>query len=286
MTKNIEQLSLELIGLLREEGQQNYVDNNIFISMSVKDFQQKNLMPAQPYRVENGRIVCVISGWTHCTVNLEDFHLTQRMMLIIPPDSIFEVVEHSDDFDMQAMSVKDMPQMTRFGRSSFIHAGDDEWVLVQEYFNLLWHEVHRQPIVPEVVQHLQSAFLLELERIAGRQERLRQALRTRHEEMLHRFIELVNQYGTRERKIEFYADKLCVTPNHLGAVIKQTSGFTILQWVNRHTIQLAKIMLRYTDLPVWEISGHLNFANPSFFSKFFKKETGVTPGNYRCVREK
>jgi len=285
MTKNIEQLSLELIGKLREEGQQNYVDDNLFISMSVVDFQQKNLRTGQPYRVENGRIVCVTSGWTHCIVNLEEFHLKQRMMLIIPPDSIFEVVEHSNDFDMQAMSVKDMPQMTRFGRSSFIHADDDEWLLVQEYFNLLWHEVQRQPLVSEVFQHLQSAFLLELERIAGRQEHLRQASRTRHEEMLHNFIELVNQYGTRERKIEFYADKLCVTPNHLGSVIKQASGFTILQWLNRHTIQLAKIMLRYTDLPIWEISEHLSFANPSFFSKFFKKETGVTPGNYRCMKE-
>ena len=101
--------------------------------------------------------------------------------------------------------------------------------------------------------------------------------------ILHNFIDLVNQYGTRERKIDFYADRLCVTPNHLGAVIKQASGMTVMQWVNRHTIQLAKVMLRYTDLPVWEIGERLNFANPSFFSKFFRKETGLTPGEYRRV---
>ena len=281
MAKQIEQLSLNIIGLLREEGQQNYVDENIFISLSVVDFQQKNLRTAQPYRVENGRVVCVTSGWTQCIVNLQEYRLEERMMLVIPPDSIFEIMEHSDDFDMQAMSLKDMPQMTHFGRSTLIRANDDEWLLTQEYFALLWHEVHRQPLLPELIKHLQAALLLELKRIGSQQEQQRQASASRQETMLNNFIELVNQYGTRERKIEFYADKLCVTPNHLGAVIKQASGMTVMQWVNRHTIQLAKVMLRYTDLPVWEIGERLNFANPSFFSKFFKKETGMTPKEYR-----
>ena len=281
MAKQIEHLSLNIIGLLREEGQQNYVDENIFISMSVVEFQQKNLRTGQPYRVENGRMVCVTSGWTRCIVNLQEYRLEERMMLVIPPDSIFEIIEHSDDFDMQAMSLKDMPQMAHFGRSTVIRANEDEWRLTQEYFGVIWLEVHRQPLQPELVKHLQAAMLIELERIGSRQEQQRLASASRQETMLNNFIELVYQYGTRERKIEFYADRLCLTPNHLGAVIKQASGMTVMQWVNRHTIQLAKVMLRYTDLPVWEIGERLNFANPSFFSKFFKKETGMTPRMYR-----
>ena len=284
MAKQIEHLSLNIIGLLREEGQQNYVDENLFISMSVVEFQQKNLRTGQPYRVENGRMVCVTAGWTRCVVNLQEYRLEERMMLVIPPDSIFEVIEHSDDFDMQAMSLKDMPQMTHFGRSTQIRADDDEWRLTQEYFALIWHEAHREPLLPDVVKHLQAALLLELERIGSQQEQKRLASASRQEKMLSNFTELVNQYGTRERKIEFYADRLCLTPNHLGAVIKQASGMTVMQWVNRHTIQLAKVMLRYTDLPVWEIGERLNFANPSFFSKFFKKEAGMTPGEYRKHR--
>ena len=281
MAKTIEPLSHDIIGQLREEGQQNYVDDNIFISLSVVDFQQKNLQLNQPYRVENGRLVCVTSGWTHCLVNLEEFRLHERMMLIIPPDSLFEILEHSNDFDMQAMSLKDMLQMQRFGRSTLINANDDEWLLTQEYFNLLWHEVHRPPVMPELVKSLQAALLFELERIGSRQEKVRLSTASRQEIILNRFIEAVNLYGTRERKIEFYADKLCLTPNHLGAVIKKTSGLTVMQWLNRHVIQLAKVMLKYSDLPVWEVAEQLNFANPSFFTKFFKKETGLTPGKYR-----
>ena len=281
MAKQIEQLSLNIIGRLREEGQQNYVDGNIFISLSVVDFQQKNLRLGQPYRVENGRLVCVTRGRTRCIVNLEEYTLEERMMLWIPPDSIFEIIEHSEDFDMQAMALKDLPQMQRFGCSTLICADENVWQLTQEYFGLLWHEVHRQPVMPELIKHLQSALLLELERIGQAQEQQRQASAPRHQTMLNNFIALVNQYGTREHKIEFYADKLCVTPNHLGAVIKQTSGLTVMQWVNRHIIQLAKMLLRYSDLPIGEVAEQLNFANPSFFSKFFKRETGMRPAEYR-----
>lgn len=281
MTKPIEQLNFNTIRQLREDGQQNYVDNNIFISLSVVDFQQKNLRLNQPYRVENGRLVCVTSGWTHCLINLEEYRLQEHMVLVIQPDSLFEILEYSEDFDMQAMSVKDMPQMHRFGRSTFIDPSTDEWNLTQEYFQLIWHEVHRPPIMPELLKHLQAALLLELERIGSQQEKVRLSAASRQEIMLNRFIELVNRHGTQERKIEFYADRLCVTPNHLGAVIKKASGLTIMQWLNRHVIQLAKVMLKYSDKPIWEIAEELNFANPSFFTKFFKKETGITPGKYR-----
>ena len=43
----------------------------------------------------------------------------------------------------------------------------------------------------------------------------------------------------------------------------------------------AKLQLKYSDLPVWQIAESLNFPNPSFFSKFFKRETGMTPNEFR-----
>lgn len=54
----------------------------------------------------------------------------------------------------------------------------------------------------------------------------------------------------------------------------------IMQWLNRHTVQKAKVLLRYGNLPIWEVAERMNFANPSFFSKFFKSETGMTPGEF------
>ena len=104
---------------------------------------------------------------------------------------------------------------------------------------------------------------------------------SRQEEIFNRFIALVNEYGKRERNISFYADKLCLTPHYLSTVIRETSGQTVMQWINQAVILEAKVLLKHSDMLIFQISDELNFPNPSFFSKFFKRMTGMTPAEYQ-----
>ena len=281
MAKNVENLSLNYVRILAEDEKQYYVDEHVFIAMNAQDFGLKHLRTDQPYRVDEGRVMMVTRGWVRVVINLEEQRLEQQSLIVLVADSIFEIQEWSDDFDLRAFTFKDLPLFTSISQQTYLTLNDDEWRLTNEYVELMWHETRYQPLQPEVITHLQTALLLELKRFADREENLRQQTATRQDRIFHQFLRLVNLYGLRERKIEFYADKLCVTPNHLGAVIKKTSGLTIMQWLNRHAIQKAKVLLRYSDLPIWEVAERMNFANPSFFSKFFKGEVGMTPGEYR-----
>lgn len=288
MAKKVENLSLNMIGLMSEnhelqapDNKPYYIDEHVFLLAHLVDSGPMKLVAGQPYRVDEGRVLMVTGGWLRVIVNLEERRLEQHSLLVLVPDSIFEIVERSPDFDMRAFSFKDLPIFTSLNHQTILELNDDEWLLANEYFELMWHETQRQPLLPETITHLQTALLLELKRIAEREESQWQKQASRQDKAFHQFLHLVNMYGLRERKIEFYADKLCVTPNHLGAVIKKASGLTIMQWLNRHTIQKAKVLLRYSDLPIWEVAERMNFANPSFFSKFFKNETGMTPGEYR-----
>lgn len=281
MKKDIEHLNLNIIGLLAEGEKQYYIDENIYLAMSAMNFGGKHLQFGQPYRVEEGRLLCITQGWTRCLVNMVEYLLEPQTLLAITPDSIFEIIEYSQDLDMMAFSMKDLPSEALLSQPVELQMDDDEWLLIGEYFRLLWHEVHRQPVSLPILTHLQTAMMLEVKRIGMQQEPLREQKATKSETLLHRFLHLINIYGLRERKIDFYADQLCVTPNYLSSVIKKASGLTVLQWLNRYAIQQAKILLKYSDLPAWEIAEQMNFANPSFFSKFFKKETGMTPLAYR-----
>lgn len=277
MAKNVENLSLNYVRILAEDEKQYYVDEHVFIAMNAQDFGLKHLRTDQPYRVDEGRVMMVTRGWVRVVINLEEQRLEQQSLIVLVADSIFEIQEWSDDFDLRAFTFKDLPLFTSISQQTYLTLNDDEWRLTNEYVELMWHETRYQPLQPEVITHLQTALLLELKRFADREENLRQQTATRQDKIFHQFLRLVNLYGLRERKIEFYADKLCVTPNHLGAVIKKASGLTVMQWLNRHAIQKAKVLLRYSDLPIWEVAERMNFANPSFFSKFFKREIGMTP---------
>lgn len=284
MAETIKNLNIDVANRIADDTQRHYADQNMFIIMNVPDLGPKNLRTDQPYRVEEGRVMMVTQGWVRLVVNLEEVRLQQQMLVVLVPDSIFEIVERSDDFSMQAFSFKDLPVFTSLNHQSVLTLDREEWLLASKYVELIWLEVQHQPLLPDVITHLQTALLLELKRIADREEALRRKSATRQETIFHNFLNLVNLHGLRERKIEFYAGKLCVTPNHLGAVIRKASGLTVMQWLNRHAIQKAKLLLRYSDLPIWEVAERMNFANPSFFSKFFKRETGITPADYRQAK--
>ena len=82
-------------------------------------------------------------------------------------------------------------------------------------------------------------------------------------------------------KIDFYANKLCVSQKHLSSIISEVSGYGAKEWIDRAIISSAKIMLRHSNLQASEIANQLNFPNASFFSKFFHRLTGYTPIQYR-----
>ena len=94
-------------------------------------------------------------------------------------------------------------------------------------------------------------------------------------------IKARSQYCERERNIPFYAEQLYITPYHLSAVISRQSGKSVMYWINRATVLRAKVLLKSDDLKTNEIADRLNFPYHSTFTKFFKRETGMSPQEYR-----
>lgn len=107
---------------------------------------------------------------------------------------------------------------------------------------------------------------------------------SRKEEILAKFILSVGEHFTRHRQVGFYADKLCITSKHLSAVVKETSGRTAGEWIENYVILEARMLLKNTDMTVQEIASRLNFANQSFFGKYFKHLTGLSPTEFRATR--
>ena len=100
---------------------------------------------------------------------------------------------------------------------------------------------------------------------------------------LSKFIDLLDKYHQQERSVEFYAEKLFITPKYLSTVIKRTSGYNATNWINRYVILEAQSLLKYSDKSIQEIADCLNFSNASFFGKYFKRHTGMTPGEYKAA---
>lgn len=95
------------------------------------------------------------------------------------------------------------------------------------------------------------------------------------------FFKLVKQYFKEHRQVNFYADKLCISPKYLSLLIKQTTGKSANEWINKTVILEAKQLLQSSEYSIKEIAYMLNFTNQSFFGKYFKKMVGVSPKDYQ-----
>lgn len=84
-----------------------------------------------------------------------------------------------------------------------------------------------------------------------------------------------------QRRVSFYADKLCVTPKNLAKVVKGVTGHSVQEWINEVVVIEAKRCLKTSDMSVFQISERLHFMTPSSFVRFFRQHTGFTPLEYR-----
>lgn len=287
MVKEIKEITLKSMGQMAGDKHGEFIDNQFLLVMSAIRFGQDFMHNSQPYRVEDGRVIRVISGRAQMNINMRSYSLSKGTMLVFPGGTIMEMEEKDEAFDFQIFSFRDLPEEATFKECTVFHLSEDDWNLMGEYYQLLKHTVKRQSFSMKSIRGLQTALMYELRNIIKKEEADdSHPTIGRKDFIFQEFVTLVNQYANKEHNIAFYADKLCLTPNHLGTTIREASGVTVLDWIHRRIIQQAKLLLMYSDLPVGEIADQLNFSSASSFCKFFKKKTDITPLQYREESER
>ena len=240
-------------------------------------------------------IILCTGGRKELQINFADYTLTPGSLAFIYPNSMWRPLATSSDFEahyfsIQGTSAKEWNAFidldTVFSLSSYIakhphtQLSLDETLVMTQYLNLLKsrYEADAQAII---IRFILSAFTLELNRIFTAREKSDRSKISRQEDILWKFLTLLKQYHQEERTVNFYADKMCISPKHLSAVIKQMSHKTAHELIADFVTMTAKRLLKTTPMSIQEISDELNFANQSFFGKFFKQNTGQSPSAYR-----
>ena len=104
---------------------------------------------------------------------------------------------------------------------------------------------------------------------------------SRSQEIVKELVRLLIQYYNKEREAAFYADKLHLSPRHLSTTVKKVTNKTLTELISSFIIRDAQAKLRSTEMTIQEIAYSLNFSDISFFGKYFKRYTGMSPKQYR-----
>jgi AraC family transcriptional activator of pobA len=95
---------------------------------------------------------------------------------------------------------------------------------------------------------------------------------------------LVEEHFHKQRQLAFYADKLAMTVDRLNDHVRRATGVTAGHLIRQRVLTEAKRQLVFTGQPIHEIAYELAFSDPSHFARFFRKQTGTTPHEFRAAR--
>ena len=100
--------------------------------------------------------------------------------------------------------------------------------------------------------------------------------------IMSRFINMLENGTYREhREVNWYADKLCVTPKYLSEASRKISGYAANYWIHRYTVLDISRLLRDKSLTFVHISDMFGFSSPAYFSRYVQQHLGVSPTEYR-----
>ena len=147
-------------------------------------------------------------------------------------------------------------------------------------FDHLISSVQSEIKCSQIVKFILLAFLQKCKNLYRQYEK-EEGYISRKALIVRRFKQLVNNHFTQSKNVEFYAQLLNITPNYLNEVSKSQTGKTSKSIILDRLLLESQNLLLYSDMDISEISHALNFSEPTHFHKFFKKETGTTPGAFR-----
>lgn len=98
---------------------------------------------------------------------------------------------------------------------------------------------------------------------------------------IEELLTIIDTHFRERHPVGFYADRLGVSAAHLNRITRSATGLSIQNLIDRRTLEAARRDLIFTPTPISKIAYSLGFSDPAYFNRFFRKQTGLTPGAFR-----
>ncbi len=159
---------------------------------------------------------------------------------------------------------------------------DEENILIEKWLDMINSEISRNEKM--------NSHILQLEVYTLMQELVRLSEGEKSSDAIPatvlKYRKLVNEHFAQWQQVQDYATELGVTPNYLNILVKKHLGTSALQLIHSRILLEVKRLLFSTDLDVSEIAYRVGFNEMSYFTRFFKRLTGMTPSVFKTKMNK
>ena len=240
-------------------------------------------------------------GETSLTSNLQEFRLKKDSLFIFSPKHILQVQSNNrfkahliviaPDF-LKRINIdtkRMMPLFLQFGSLPCMELTQAESQSLRSFISMVEQELKgsETDFSSEIIGGLIAATIYKvgdvLYNYLSEHPEVQNPIHNRAEEYFKQFTHLLGEHYRTERSVGFYARQLCITPKYLTTLIKRISGLSVSEWIDNYVIIEAKTLLKYSTMSIQEIAYYLNFPNQSFFGSYFKRNTGMSPSQYKTM---
>lgn len=266
-------------------------------------FSEKNTLDSfvfnQPFRSSAFAVLLIKKGEYNLQCNLSTYALKEDSVFFVLPGSLYELLYispdisfvgfsfHKDYLILQGVHFTSSETMRLFSSDIQPHCKLEKEVLT-DLANAIVALEKKTKLSPqatyfrEIIHHSFLSVLYDVALIFSHHNQLKKVRLNRKEELVSNFLHLLFVHFKKERSVQFYADALFITGRHLSQVVKEITGKTAGELIDEVVIKEAKVLLASPSMNVAQVTETLEFSNQSFFGKYFKTHTGISPSEYRA----
>ena len=266
-------------------------DDLVFLPMSA----EINPTAIAPRSIDGFAAIIMLSGEAVVQINTKSYTIKPNTILFFSPESVLRTerasssaagyfLAYSKTFinRVQVGLSTSLPVFMHYRKSPILKINEEDVHEVLAIFRLMKlllrsdKKLYRNEIIESLFK---TAFYI-ISEVSNR-EKEQLPKQGRCEVIFDEFMNLLEEHCRRERNVSFYAEQLNITPKYFSSANKQVSGKTAARWIDDAVIMEAKNMLKFSGMSIQEIAYRLNFSTHSFFGKYIKQHTGVSPSRYK-----
>jgi AraC family transcriptional activator of pobA len=262
-----------------------------------EDEEQPRINIRVPYRSNYYKIGICLKGHATLKANMVQYQVRPGSLMVMPPDMIKQWPEISPDFEAlsifftktwmtagNGINLDIFPFWDSLAQHAFEISTRESEHITQSLLDLQRKYATPHPYRKEILKSHITGLLYEIAAMYDQHKLVSNAGQTRAQQLFQEFRKWVLNHAPQQRALKFYAEKLCITPKHLTETVKEISGKTAGEWIADAVLMEAKFLLHDPDLNVAQVAGLLHFSDPAAFSRFFKKNSGLSPIAYKQLR--
>ncbi|MBP3739367.1 MAG: AraC family transcriptional regulator [Muribaculaceae bacterium] len=250
----------------------------------------------EPQVVDFGAIIICRRGVASMRIDFKDWELHEGAVIIIFPGEALILQQVSEDFMVEmlrydAAMLREASLQLEHTVYSSLRADrcrkdrpvvtaiiDNMFALLKVYFTQ-----QDCTCLDQLVLYQLKAFFTGFYDwiVRSRAERPPETGSRRTRELFSDFMEALERDYRQYRDVAYYAHRLSVTPKYLNIIVQRVTGHTAKAIIDQYVVMQLKLSLRSTNFSVKQLAWDYQFSDTSFFCRYFKQHTGLTPQQYR-----